>query len=126
MISRTNRLKTIWSGSPASRRAAAITRPWATDPEELREVVQKAVSSISEEQRASYSRRLVSTLFELGLNVPAILYQSGVVEQEPADLTPVEIAHLIRYVRINVPWMLLDSRNLFAGLEHGKEARRAA
>src|SRR5262249_55416155 len=101
-------------------------RPWAADPEDLRRVVQEAVSTISEEQRATYCRRLVSGLAELGLNVRAILYVSGVIEQEPADLTPAEIAHLVRYVRINVPWALIDSRNLFAGLEQKKETRRAA
>src|SRR5262249_2311416 len=115
MISRTNRSKTFSSPSPACRRMAIFSWPWAADPDELGRVVQDTVSSISEEQRAAYSRRLISILVELGLNVPALLYVSGVVEQEPDDLTPAEIAHLIRYVRINVPWALLDSDNLFAG-----------
>jgi len=126
MISRTNRPKIFLSTSPISKRTAVLARPWASDPDELRQVVQEAVSSISEEQRAAYIRRLLSTLGELGLNVPALLFTSGVVEQEPADLTPAEIAHLIRHVRINVPWALLDSRNLFEGLEHSKQTRRAA
>lgn len=105
---------------------AIFSWPWAADPDELGRVVQDTVSSISEEQRAAYSRRLISILVELGLNVPALLYVSGVVEQEPDDLTPAEIAHLIRYVRINVPWALLDSDNLFAGLDHSRQTRRAA
>ena len=82
------------------------------------------LTSLSEERRAIYNRSLIWSLNELGLNVRAILFISGVVEQDPAELTPSEIAHLIRYIRINAPWALIDRSNLFAGLDHRE--RRAA
>jgi hypothetical protein len=103
-----------------------MARPWETDPDVLRRVIQNAVSSLGEDQRAAYSRRLITALSELGLDVRAILYLAGVVESEPEDLTPAEIAHLFRYVRLNLPWALVDAGNLLAGLETRKETRKAA
>jgi hypothetical protein len=107
-------------------RDAVLSRPWAAEPDELRQAVQETVSSLSEEQRAGYCRRLLDALAEQGLNVPALLFVSGVVEQEPADLTPSEIAHLFRYVRINVPWALVETDKILAGLVHKRVARKAA
>jgi hypothetical protein len=51
---------------------------------------------------------------------------SPFAQLEPADLTPSEIAHLVRYVRINVPWALVEVDKLFAGLDHvrGKRLRK--
>jgi hypothetical protein len=112
--------------STLSVRTAILNGAWAADPDMLKRVVQEAVSSLTEEQRAAYGRRLIRTLFELGLNVRAILFVSGVVEQDPADLTPSEIAHLFRYIRINVPWVLTEANDLFAGLEQKRETRKAA
>jgi hypothetical protein len=125
MISHISRART--HKRPAlSLRTAVLARPWAADPDLLRRVIQDAVSSLSEDQRAAYSRELVRTLIELRLNVRAILYVSGVVELEPADLTPAEIAHLFRYLRLNLPWVLVDSDHLLAGLQHNKAGKKAA
>jgi hypothetical protein len=107
-------------------RRAVLSRPWASDPDELRHAVQAAVSSLDRSKEPAICRRLIGSLAELGLNVPAILYLSGIVEQEPADLTPAEIAHLIRYVRINAPWALVEEDKLFAELEPRPETRKAA
>ena len=114
------------SRTPRNSLTALMARPWATDPDELGREIQKAVSSLSEDLRAAYSRRLITTLSALGLDVRAILYVSGVVESEPEDLTPAEIAHLFRYLRLNLPWALVDAGNLLEGLETRKETRKAA
>jgi len=121
MLSHFNETRT-----PRNPRTASTARPWDTDPDELRREVQKAVSSLGEDQRAAYSRRLFTALSELGLDVRAILYISGVVESEPEDLTPAEIGHLFRYLRLNLPWTLVQPGNLLAGLDSRKETRRAA
>jgi hypothetical protein len=107
-------------------RTAVLAQPWAADAELLRRVVQDAVSSLSEDQRAAYSRGLISALIELHVNVRAILYVSGVVELEPADLTPAEIAHLFRYLRLNLPWALVDADHLLVGLQNNNDAKKAA
>ena len=125
MISHINEARTPKS-RPVSRRSVTMARPFDADPDDLRRAIQRAVSSLSEDLRAAYSRRLVTALSELGLDVPAILYLSGVVELEPADLTPAEIAHLFRYLRLNVPWALVAPGDLLAGLENKKQARKAA
>src|SRR5262249_13746364 len=109
-----------------SFQSVVFGRPWAADPDELRSAVQKTVSSLSEERRASYNHRLIRTLNELGVDIPAILYLSGVVEEEPADLTSSEIAHLFRYIRINLPWVLVETERLFDGLGQKREAKKAA
>jgi hypothetical protein len=119
MISHINNART-------KKMTAAMARPWDANPDELKRVIQHAVSSLGENQRAAYCRRLVAALSELGLDVPAILYVAGIVESEPADLTPAEIAHLFRYLRLNFPWTLVEPGNLLAGLEIKREARRAA
>lgn len=123
MISRIGRAKT-WGTSAVSMRAAVLTRPWAADPDVLRQAIQESLSSLTDDQRAGYNRRLTTALVELGLNIPSILYISGVVEQEPADLTPSEVAHLFRYIRINLPWVLFEAEDLFAGLGQKKETSR--
>lgn len=105
---------------------SVFSRPWAADPDVLRQRVQAAISSLSDDQRASYNERLIRRLIELGLNVSAVLFLSGVVEQEPGELTPAEIGHLFRYLRINVPW-ILGADTLFTGLYPKEErSRRAA
>jgi hypothetical protein len=109
-----------------SVRRAVLSKTWASDPDELRRAVQAAVSSLGDERRAGYSRRLIRAFTDMRLNVRAIMYLSGIVEQEPADLTPSEIAHLVRYVRINVPWALVEVDKLFAGLDHVRGTRKAA
>ncbi len=122
MISRMNKAKT--SRTTGISAAAVLANPWMADPEALTKTVQESLLSLTEEQRAAYNRRLIETLGEMGLNVPAILYISGVVEQEPGDLTPPEVAHLFRYIRINVPWVLVEAEDLFAGLDQHKERRQ--
>jgi hypothetical protein len=107
-------------------RDAVLSKPWAAEPDHLRQAVQEAVSLLSEEQRGGYCRRLLAALAEQGLNVPALLFVSGVVKQESADLTPPEIAHLFRYVRINAPWALVEKDKILDGLVHKREARTAA
>jgi hypothetical protein len=96
------------------------------DPDVLSRAIQKSLSLLTDDQRAAYNRRLIRALQDLGVNVRAILFVSGVVEQEPADLTPLEVAHLFRYIRINLPWTLVETSTLFAGLEPRKELPRKA
>ena len=125
MISNINESKTVRMPG-MSLQPAAFGRPWAADPDELSGAVQKAASRLGEDRRASYNRRVISILAELGLDVRAILYLSGIVEQEPADLTPSEIGHLFRYIRINLPWVLVESDKLFDGLGQMRASRKAA
>jgi hypothetical protein len=123
MVTQTNREKTS-RASAVRTRAAVLGKPWAADPESVRRAIQESLSRLPDAQRASYNRRVTEALSELGLNVPAILFTAGVVEQDPGDLTPSEVAHLFRYVRINLPWVLVDAEELFAGLDRKQFTRK--
>jgi hypothetical protein len=77
--------------------------PQALTPDELRDEVQRTLSTLSEEDRAAWCQRLLDGLAQAGVNISATLFMLGLVASRLDELTPPDVAKLLRYSRINNP-----------------------
>lgn len=128
--------KTIWGRGQdpteqVIRRAEDLT---LVEPDQLRDSVRKALSSLSADELVSWRHHLLSGLTEAGLNLGACRFVIGISGESPDSLTPSSIAHLIRYVRLNLP----DAMKTVAGrlgklllvtndpVTKGRQSQRAA
>jgi hypothetical protein len=74
-----------------------------SSPERLRDRVFKALNKLSTEERASVRDRILSDLRKDGVNIRSALVALGIPAVTPDDLSPSDMAKLVRYVRINRP-----------------------
>jgi len=101
------------------------------EPDSLRDRVYNAVSALTPAKQARLRDRLLAGLGKAGVHVGSCLLILGVSANRPSDLTPLEIAKLLRYVRLNRPAALEavadDVSELLAPSPKSQEAvRRAA
>lgn len=99
------RQKMIW-GREAARRERGIRLmedPTNLEPDALRESVREALSALTDDELASWRDQLLSGLRKAGMNLEACRFLIGISEDPIDNLTPSGIAHLIRYVRLNLP-----------------------
>lgn len=75
----------------------------AIDPEQLRDRVRKALMGLSVIERAAIRDEILDGLYRAGANVAADLFALGIMAKTPSELTPTDVAYLVRYVRINSP-----------------------
>ena len=76
------------------------------EPDALLDVVRKTLLSLTDEEMASTRSRLIADLKKARLHVGACLFMLGIPAAVPDDLTPSDIALLLRYVRINEPQLM--------------------
>ncbi|HEU4388378.1 MAG TPA: hypothetical protein VFV34_11315 [Blastocatellia bacterium] len=76
------------------------------EPDALVDVVRKTLLSLTDEEMASIRSKLISDLRKARLHVGACLFMLGIPAFALDDLTPSDIAQLLRYVRINKPQLL--------------------
>jgi hypothetical protein len=79
----------------------------AAEPDSLRDAVCSALSSLTDEQRASVGNKLLAELSKVGLRVRESFLKLGVSASTLGELTAPEIAALIRYVRLAKPNLML-------------------
>ena len=72
-------------------------------PEWLRDTVFNALNKLSTEECASLRDTILSDLGKVGVNIRSALVKLGIPAKTPDDLSPSDIAKLVRYVRINSP-----------------------
>jgi hypothetical protein len=72
-------------------------------PDELRDRVRAALLNLSPGERIAVRDQLLAQLHRAGLNIGNCLFSLGIMAETPADLTPSDLAYLIRYIRINSP-----------------------
>jgi hypothetical protein len=72
-------------------------------PEWLRDRVFQALNRLSADERASVRDRILSDLRKVGVNIMSGLLTLGIPASMPDELSPSDIAKLVRYVRINAP-----------------------
>lgn len=72
-------------------------------PDALRDSVRNALSALTADELDYWRDQLLSGLREAGLNLGAYRFLIGISVDSIGTLTPSDIAHLIRYVRINMP-----------------------
>ncbi len=102
----------------------------ALDPNELKSVVRDGLVAMNMAEREEFIGTLESEMRRAGLNMRAYLVPLGIPGRSPEDLTPTEVAHLIRFLKLNVSRAMqaidraLDHYSIFA--EHSAEHRIAA
>ena len=82
------------------RRATDVTD---IEPDALRDSVRNALSELSADELASWRDHLLDGLRKAGVNLGACSFLIGISANSTNALTPSDIAHMIRYVRINLP-----------------------
>jgi hypothetical protein len=98
-IKRTSR---ILQRSIQSRNQTAANRT-SLDPNDLKSIVRDGLVSMTMADREDFIQALESEMRRANLNMRAYLIPLGIPARSPEDLTPTEVGHLIRFLKINVP-----------------------
>lgn len=87
-----------------NRRVDSATPSWsAVDAGELKEVVRDGLVAMNATEREVFIGTLEAEMRRAGLNMRAYLIPLGIPGRSPEDLTPTEVAHMIRFLKLNVP-----------------------
>ncbi|HWO00129.1 MAG TPA: hypothetical protein VNS63_12765 [Blastocatellia bacterium] len=73
------------------------------DPNELKGVIRDGLANMSMPDREEFIRTLEAEMRKISLNVRAYLIPLGIPGRSPEDLTPSEVGHLVRYLKLTVP-----------------------
>ncbi len=85
-------------------RSAAEPAKWsAVNADELKAVVRDGLVGMNMTEREEFIRTLEAELRRGGLNMRGYLVPLGIPGRSTEDLTPTEVAHLIRFLKLNVP-----------------------
>lgn len=116
-----------------NRRVDSATVSWSeVDAGELKEVVRDGLVAMNITEREEFIGTLEAELRRAGLNMRAYLIPLGIPGRSPEDLTPTEIAHMMRFLKLNVPQAMpaiersLTRYETFATVIGGKGHRIAA
>jgi hypothetical protein len=94
--------------------------PWALEPDDLRNQVQRRLSTLREADSKLLRRRLVTGLAKAGVQIGPSLFMLGIPATSPDDLTPTDMGKLLRYIRINFPSTIKALDGLLVELLVGK------
>ena len=84
-------------------RTGVATANWsALDANELKSIVRDGMVAMNMTEREEFIGTLESELRREGLNMRAYLVPLGIPGRSPEDLTPTEIAHVVRFLKLNV------------------------
>ena|SRR5215213_9977320 len=75
----------------------------ALDPNDLKAIVRDGLVSMNMTDREDFIQALETEMRRVNLNMRAYLIPLGIPGRSPEDLTPTEVGHLIRFLKINVP-----------------------
>ena len=75
----------------------------ALDPNDLKSVIRDGLVSMNMAEREDFIQTLEAEMRRANLNMRAYLIPLGIPGRSPEDLTPTEVGHLIRFLKINVP-----------------------
>lgn len=84
------------------RSDTAATKWSALDPNDLKSVVRDGLVSMNMAEREEFIGTLEAEMKRAGLNMRAYLVPLGIPGRSSEDLTPTEVAHLIRFLKLNV------------------------
>jgi len=73
------------------------------DANELKAVIRDGLVEMTVADREEFIGSLEAELRRAGLNMRSYLVPLGIPGRSPEDLTPTEVAHLIRFLKLNVP-----------------------
>jgi hypothetical protein len=72
-------------------------------PNLLRERLLKALWNLPPEEQLAFRDRLLTCLEHAGINIGVVLFLLGIFARTPDELTPTDLANLIRCVRYSSP-----------------------
>jgi len=72
-------------------------------PDELKSVIRDGLVGMNMSEREAFFEALDGEMSLFGLDVRKYLVPLGIPGRSPEDLTPTEVGHLVRYLKINVP-----------------------
>lgn len=75
----------------------------ALDANELKATIRDGLLGMSMTDREEFIGSLEAEMRKAGLNMRAYLVPLGIPGRSPEDLTPTEVAHLIRFLKLNAP-----------------------
>jgi hypothetical protein len=73
------------------------------DPEELKSLVRDVLVSMKITEREDFIYALEAEMCRANFNIRAYLVPLGILAQNLDDLTPTEVGHLIRFLKMIVP-----------------------
>ncbi|MEK6324818.1 MAG: hypothetical protein AABN33_24510 [Acidobacteriota bacterium] len=85
-----------------SKTATAPAKWSAVDADELKAVVRDGLVGMNMTEREEFIGTLEAELRRTGLNMRGYLVPLGIPGRSTEDLTPTEVAHLIRFLKLNV------------------------
>jgi hypothetical protein len=86
-----------------NRRNEEVAVDWtALDANELKSVVRDGMVAMNMSEREEFIGTLEAELRRAGLNMRAYLVPLGIPGRSPEDLTPTEVAHVIRFLKLNI------------------------
>ena len=71
--------------------------------DELKGIVRDGMFAMTAPEREAFCEELQASLKKVGLDLVSYVIPLGITGRSAEDLTPTEIGHLLRYLRINVP-----------------------
>ena len=85
-----------------SKNEVASVKWSAVDADELKAVVRDGLVAMNVTEREEFIGALEAEMRRAGLNMRSYLVPLGIPGRSPEDLTPTEVAHLIRFLKLNV------------------------
>ena len=95
--------KNIQAKRLRSRSDPEVVRWSQMDANQLKGAVRDGLVGMSMTDREEFIAALELELRKAGLNMRAYLVPLGIPGRSPEDLTPTEVAHLIRFLKLNAP-----------------------
>lgn len=86
-----------------SRNQVSTIGPTSLDPNDLESLVRDGLVAMNMADREDFIQGLETEMRRTNLNMRAYLIPLGIPGRSPEDLTPTEVGHLIRFLKINVP-----------------------
>jgi hypothetical protein len=75
----------------------------SVDPEDLKLLVRDGLASMTAAEREAVILGMESELRSANLSMRAYLFPLGISASSPEELTPGDVGHLVRFLKINVP-----------------------
>lgn len=77
------------------------------DPDDLKNLVRDELISMNANDRELFVETLETEMERANFSLRSYLIPLGILAKTPAELTPTEIGHLVRFLKINVPSAML-------------------
>jgi len=97
-MARYKRETSIWSKHRISRQGAGMP-----DVDELKNRVCNGLMALPAAEREAFIQALETEMRQVYLSLRAYLIPLGILAQQADEMTPIEAAHVIRFLKINVP-----------------------